>query len=181
MEVCRRLGRGGEGRWLRSRGAWSGLGGMGCVQQRILSYHFVLFSSSEFCALRSPRVFFSSSVLFVRFVCPLCLSRVRKCRGKRGLRCLCAHGCWLTYVCTLGSRVGNGVVSARFPRSLVPRKDGGAAGSVGFVLSLLGERGGFFFPRCVGRWVFFCFLFLFLCFLEWSGMDWTGRALTNLK
>lgn len=75
-------------------------------------------------------------------------------------------------------------MSARFPRSLVPRKDGGAAGSVGFVLSLLGERGGFFFPRCVGRWGFFFLLSLsFSLFLgvEWSGLDWTGRALTNLK
>lgn len=43
---------------------------MGCVQQRILSYHFVLFSFSEFCALRSPRVFF----FFVRFVCSFCSS-----------------------------------------------------------------------------------------------------------
>ena len=161
---------------------WTGMGcdGMCAAADPLLSFCSLFFQRVLSAAI--PRVFFSSSVLFVRFVRPLCLSPVRRCRGKRGLRCLCAHGCWLTYVCTLGSRVGNGVVSARFPRSLVPRKDGGAAGSVGFVLSLLGERGGvFFFPRCVGRWVFFCFLFLFLCFLEWSGMDWTGRALTNLK
>lgn len=69
-------------------------------------------------------------------------------------------------------------MSARFPRSLVPRKDGGAAGSVGFVLSLLGERGGFFFPRCVGRWVFFAFSFFFS--VSWSGVEWTGLDWTSL-
>ena len=75
-------------------------------------------------------------------------------------------------------------MSARFPRSLVPRKDGGAAGSVGFVLSLLGERGAFLSRAVWVDGVFLLSLSLSLSLflgVEWSGLDWTGRALTNLK
>ena len=63
-------------------------------------------------------------------------------------------------------------MSARFPRSLVPRKDGGAAGSVGFVLSLLGERGVFFFRAVWVDGFFFAFSFFFS--VSWSGVEWTG-------
>ena len=56
---------------------------MGCVQQRILSYHFILLFFQRALRSKIPRVFFfSSSVLFVRFVCPLLFVPGTQVQGK---------------------------------------------------------------------------------------------------